>query len=186
MDRLVDFMQGDVVRVSSLALDMMEEIARSNTGKKRYRICLHDSPKNRQHEMIICTLKGDYGRPHKHVNMSETHVILKGKELIVFFDRKGDVLDSFVLDINGGELCYRINADIFHMSIPLTETVIELESKGGPFNSEDNVYAIWAPDGNDNKEIEEYVRDVLKRCAEKMPCSENNEKLYIDIWREKR
>ncbi len=166
MDRLVDFCSGDVVKISSRALGEMQQIAKSNTEKKRYRICLHDTPENIQHEMIICVTKDDYSRPHKHIGMSETHIIIKGTELIVLFDEDGNVTDSFVLDLENGYICYRINSDVYHMSIPITETVIEVETKKGPFFEKSNSWADFAPDGTDKAEADKYRRRVFNVCME--------------------
>lgn len=166
MDKLVDFMSGDVVIIASDRLDEMERIACSNKEKGRYRICLHDSPENRQQEMIICVTKDDYSRPHKHIGMSETHIIIKGRERIVLFDEKGDILNTFIMERDSGYLCYRINSEVFHMSIPLSDTVIELETKGGPFYPESNIYPTWAPDGTDKEENREYVERVLEKIQQ--------------------
>ncbi len=166
MDRLVDFCSGDVVRIPSKRLEDMRKIAQSNLEKKRYRICLHDAPENPQHEMIICVTKDDYSRPHKHVGMSETHIIIEGSETIVLFDEDGNIKDSFVLNRADGDLCYRINSDVYHMSIPITDTVIEVEAKGGPFLPESNIWADFAPDGEDKREATIYKNKILRKCEE--------------------
>lgn len=162
MDKYADFLRGDVIKISNLKLKEMESIAIKNNVKKRYRICLHDSPENRQHEMLVCTTHGDYSRPHKHVNMSESHFIIEGSERIVIFDDEGGIVDTFLLDRSDGMLCYRINSSVYHMSIPLSDTVIELETKGGPFVPESNIWAPWAPSGNDCHENEKFVKMIVE------------------------
>ena len=163
MDKLVDFEQGDVIKISSDRLQEMEFIAKSNMQKKRYRVCLHDNPQNRQHEMIICMTKDDYSRPHKHINMSETHIIIKGKERVVFFDENGRITENFVMDAGKGILCYRINSEVYHMSIPITEIVIEIETKGGPFYPESNVWAPWSPEPDNYLEVRRYIQGIVSK-----------------------
>lgn len=162
MDKVVDFCQGDVVKISANTLQDMKQIAKSNTEKKRYRICLHDTPENNQHEMLICVTKDDYSRPHKHIGMSETHIIIEGCERIVLFDENGVVRESFLLDRESGMLCYRVNSDVYHMSIPITDTVIEMETKRGPFHPESNIWASWAPDGADISLNRKYVEHIME------------------------
>ncbi len=162
MDRLADFSTGDVVKVHSSKLEEFKKIALGNTDKKRYRLCLHDSPDNRQQEMLICVTKGDYSRPHKHLGISESHVIIDGSERIILFDNDGNVKDTFILDRNGGYLSYRINAEVYHMSIPITDTVIKLEIKPGPFKSESNMYPDWAPDGSDLNATNQFIGGLMR------------------------
>lgn len=160
-DHLADFSTGDVIKVHSGQLDGFRNIAMQNPGKKRYRLCLHDSPDNALQEMLICVTKGDYSRPHKHVGISESHHIVDGKERIILFDDDGNVTDSFVLDRKSGYISYRINSEVYHMSVPLTETVIKLEVKAGPFTPGSNIFPDWAPDGEDTGEAEKYVNAVM-------------------------
>ena len=55
MDHVVDFSVGDVVKVHSSQLDEFEKIVSANDTKKRYRLCLHNTPENELQEMLICT-----------------------------------------------------------------------------------------------------------------------------------
>ncbi len=165
MDRFADFSFGDVIKTRFDQLEEFKKIALSNKSKKRYRLCMHDSPNNRQQEMIICVAKGDYSRPHKHVDVSESHYIIEGAELIVLFDDDGRIMDYFILGKEGGYLCYRINSGLYHMSIPITDTVIKLEVKPGPFVADSNIFPNWAPDGSEICVANVYV-DKIKEMID--------------------
>ena len=162
MDHLVDFSVGDVVKVHSRQLDTFQDIAAGNHEKKRYRLCLQDSPENKLQDMILCRTRGDYIRPDKHYYCPESHTILRGIEAIVLFSDDGVIVDAFLLDRENGYLTYRINAALYHMTIPVTDIAIDYEVKLGPFNNKSNIYPAWAPDGTDKNEAAIFLAKVEK------------------------
>lgn len=163
MDNYVDFSFGEIIKVKTDSLNKFRQIAKSNEKKKRYRLCLHDTPKNQLQDMLICMVKGDYIRPHKHCDMPESHLVVRGQAIIVIFYDNGEIKETFLLG-RGGYLMYRINADIYHMTLLESETFIEYEVKPGPFCPDNNIYPTWAPDGKNGEE----VRDYIKRLEEKI------------------
>lgn len=163
MDRLADFSHEDIVKVHFRQLETFRDIANTNIEKKRYRLCLHDTPDNRLQEMMICMVKGDYARPHKHIDMPESHMILMGKAIIVLFSDTGEIADAFLFDRENGYLSYRINADVYHMTVLLSDTVIEYEVKPGPFDSANNIYPDWAPDGSNQEETERFLEAMKQQ-----------------------
>ncbi len=168
MDRLVDFSTGDVVKIHSNRLEECKKIVKSNNEKKRYRICLHDSTENMLQEMIICHDKEDYARPAKHKNCPETHTILDGRMAVVLFENDGKIRECFVLDRVNGYLSCRINAEIYHMLIPLTETAITYETKVGPFTSDVNIFPDWAPDEENKEEGSRYLHLIMKEVLHRL------------------
>lgn len=163
IDHVADFSVGDVIKVHSGQLTEFPLIAQGNMEKKRYRLCLHDNPDNRLQEMMICMVRGDYARPHKHHDMPESHMILMGKAAIVLFSDTGEITDAFLFDRERGYLSYRINADVYHMTVLLSDEVVEYEVKPGPFNPANNIYPSWAPDGEDGEEIELFLAEMQQR-----------------------
>ena len=161
-DRVVDFSNGPIIKVHSSQLNELKQIAKSNPKNKRYRLCMHDSPDNALQEMLICVTKDDYSRPHKHVGISESHHIIEGSERIILFDEEGGIIDSFILDWDSGYISYRINSSVYHMSVPITDTVIKLEVKVGPFSPDSNIFPEWAPDGNNSDETRKYINDTIE------------------------
>ena len=172
MDHMVDFSSGDIVKVHSDQLKVFKEHALDNTEKKRYRYCLQESPQNMLHDMLLCRTRGDYTRPDKHNGIPESHTIIEGQELIVLFSDDGIITDAFVLDRDSGYLSYRINADVYHLTIPLTEIAIDYEVKLGPFRADSNIFPSWAPDGTDKEdamkfwmETERKAKELMKTCG---------------------
>ena len=155
MINYADFSNERITRVYNKDLVEYKEIALNNKkqgGNPRYRLCLHDSPENDLHEMVICVSKEDYFRPHKHNTGTESHFIIKGRILAVFFDEKGNVIQHVILGKQEEDcLGYRINSNTYHMLIPLSDTAFFHETKKGPFTSENNVYAEWSPENYDKK-----------------------------------
>ncbi|WP_051180059.1 WbuC family cupin fold metalloprotein [Selenomonas ruminantium] len=158
MDHLVDFSQGDVIKVHCSQIEDFKRIAQKNNNKKRYRLCLQDNSKNLLQDMMICRTRGDYIRPDKHVGIPESHTIIDGEERIILFSNDGEILDTFILSRNGEYLSYRINSDIYHMTIPLTDTAIDYEVKLGPFLPTSNIYPEWAPSGANRDDVKSFMR----------------------------
>ena len=78
------------------------------------------------------------------------------------FDEDGMVTESYLLDDNN-PCIYRIDKNIFHSIMPLTEWVIYHEAKPGPFLGEgDSIFAKWAPDGTDESKCKEYSAELRK------------------------
>ena len=161
----MDFSMGSVIKVHSSQLKGFKDIALSNDLKRRYRLCLHDNPNNILQEMIICRTRGDYMRPHKHHNMPETHTIIEGRELVVLFSDDGEIIDHFVLDRENGYVSYRINGEIFHMTLSLSETALDYETKPGPFDPYNNIFAQWSPDESDTKEARAFCNRILQKLG---------------------
>ncbi len=170
MDHLVDFSTGDIVKVHSRQLETFQDIAKGNREKQRYRLCLQDSPDNKLQDMILCRTRGDYTPPDKHYDCPESHTILQGTEAIVLFSDEGAIIDAFLLDREKGYLSYRINASLYHMTIPITDVAIDYEVKLGPFSSTSNIYPDWAPDGSNKDEATIFLNKIeneIKRFLER-------------------
>ena len=128
MNRYADFSSGEVVKVHTLQLADFKKIALKN-DKQRYRWCNHSHPGDMLQDMFLIRTRGDYVRPDKHINMPESHTIIEGREAIILFSDQGEITDAFLLDRNKGYLSYRINASIYHLTIPLTATAVDYEVK---------------------------------------------------------
>ena len=160
MEHVVDFSKGDIIKVHTRQLGEFKRIALGNQEKKRYRLCLQDSSENPLQDMLLCRTKGDYTPPDKHIGIPESHTIIEGKEAIVLFSDDGIIVDAFILDKDKGYLSYRINSDIYHMTIPLTEVAIDYEVKLGPFTPDSNIFPEWAPNGKDKAEAEAFLERI--------------------------
>lgn len=122
---------------------------------KRARICLHKTPDAPIHEMVIAMLSDSYSRPHRNVRNSKSYCIIEGDMYIVIFDNSGLVLQK--ISIGSGMdyktfIC-RLNSNVWHTVVPISEVVVFLETNGGPFIKEKEEYAPWSPEDDDREGI---------------------------------
>lgn len=129
---------------------------------KNVRLCLHSSPEDSFHSMIICEQRGGYYPPHKHAGKGECFHILSGELAIAIFDEAGAILDACRLSPDDIFL-YRVAVGSIHMVIPLSEFVVYHESKPGPFLGDaDSILPDWAPDSNDLDQIATLVARTMQ------------------------
>ena len=134
------------------------------SSKQRSRLCAHNSTDELLHEMFILHKRNIYVRPHKHVNRTESILIMEGKADIILFNNKG-IIDNVIKLGNyaSGLNCYlRINPSIFHSLIVKSKYVIFLETTTGPFKVKDTVYGNWSPEILDYKGTKEYIKLLYK------------------------
>ena len=153
------FAKSDVVRLDAATVNEIKIMARE-TGEN-VRLSLHHSPDAFFHEMIIYQHRDKYYRPKKHVNKAKSFHMIEGTMAVFVFNDDGEIRDTCVLD--GKEtIMYRVDANVFHTDIPLTEYVVHHESTLGPFLGErDRVFGPWSPDGLDEAAYLSYRDDLL-------------------------
>ena len=155
------FNQEDIVKVDDKVIEELKIRAQANDSGK-YRLCMHHTPNDKLHEMFIVRRKNDYCRPEKHTYTTETHTIIDGKMLIIIFDDKGKIIESFELSKEQVH-SYRIDTNIYHMSIPITEQVVYYETRLGPFPNKGNIAADWAPEPCDIDKVTAYLKELEER-----------------------
>ena len=133
---------------------------------KKYRYCLHQNPESTLHEMVIVTTKSDMKYPDKHMETTESNVILEGKLLVVLFRENGEIQKTFVLEPDN-VFYYRCEKNQYHMTIPLSDVAVYIEIKEGPFNEKSNVYPAWAPNRKDMGKLKAF-NEKIKTAAMKM------------------
>jgi cupin fold WbuC family metalloprotein len=139
----------------------------SSCGSRNVRLCLHESPRSRAHDMIILERKGKYYPPHKHLNKGESFHLIEGRLGVFTFDAQGRISDACVLEPKSNFI-YRVGENMFHAVMPLSRMVIYHEAKPGPFLGKyDSVIPAWAPDPGSPAQVEKYKNKLLKalkRC----------------------
>ena len=80
--------------------------------------------------MIILQNKFNNYLPHKHPHVGDTIMVCSGRLLAKIFDDKGKISEEN--NINENEI-YLMPNNVFHCFYPLTDQVIYLEFKPGPF-----------------------------------------------------
>ncbi len=164
MENEVKFNAESIIKIDSNVIENIKcEAAKNSSGK--FRLCLQHNAQDKLHEMFIVRKKGDYFRPDKHLYTTESHTIIDGAMLVILFEENGKIREVFELS----EKCYRtyrIDTDIYHMQIPLTEQVVYYEVKLGPFNEKSNIFPEWAPMPEDKESVAEYLVKIEKDIKE--------------------
>jgi len=135
-----------VIKIMSEDIKLLKEMA-SRNKRRRIRLCTHRDIKEKVHEMLIVHPEKAYVQPHKHLKKSESFHLIEGNLLVVIFDSKGTILETIRMgDYQSKHVFYyRLQGELFHMVIPLSNFVVFHEVTSGPFQREDTVLAPWAP-----------------------------------------
>ena len=165
-DNYAEFSRDESCFITKSMIDLFIQKAQKNSLKK-YRYCLHQNMESTLHEMVIVTTKYDMKYPDKHMNTTESNIILEGKLLVVFFEDDGEIKKTFVLDPNN-LFYYRCEKNQYHMTIPLTDVAVYIEIKEGPFDDNSNIYPDWVPERNDADDVRAFNEDVKRRAIEFM------------------
>ncbi len=145
------------VRITAKTIDELKQISSLRDGSN-VRVCLHSEPASDHHDMVILERPGGYYRPHRHTYKGDCFHIMEGQMGLFTFNENGDVIDCAVLE--PGEI-YRVEVNMYHAVMPLTDPVIYHENKPGPFLTQgDSLYPDWAPDGSDASQVNEYITEL--------------------------
>jgi len=132
-----------VPRVVTAALaDRLDAEARA-AGADRARVLLHDSDADPVHEMLLWLRSAS--RPHLHEAKYESFRLVGGRAVVAFLDRSG-AIDGVA------EVCpdrdLRVDPGRIHAVVPLTDPVMLLETRPGPFPAGgDSRFPEWSPAG---------------------------------------
>ena len=159
INKEVLFNCGIIAAIQPADIEFLKSKAAGNQ-RKRSRICLHRNIEDRLHEMIIVLSKGNYIRPHKHHNKSESFHIIEGKLKVVVFEDDGRIKDVIEMSPHPyeGSFYYRLDTSLFHTVIPLSAWTVFHEVTNGPFDKADTVFASWAPMEQERELADEYLQ----------------------------
>lgn len=151
---------------SVLSLTKQDLVSLKSTAQthetKRARLCLHRTIDDPVHEMIIAVHQSVYIRPHKHINKAESFHIIEGELYLFLFNDEGSIDQKFLLNTNENFLV-KIDKNIYHCIVPMTETIVIHETTNGPYLKENNsVFAPWAPLETDEKNIQSFKKKLLE------------------------
>jgi cupin fold WbuC family metalloprotein len=126
------------------------------TKRKRIRLCVHASPDENLHEMLIVLHRDTYVPPHAHKKKSESFHMIEGALDIVIFNEDGIPKSAIPLSLDASDyLYYRLADATFHTVIPRSEWVIFHETTNGPFRREETLFAPYAPDNSADIDIQQ-------------------------------
>jgi cupin fold WbuC family metalloprotein len=147
-----------------------EEIAflKSRAGanrNRRSRICLHRTPEERLHSMLIVQQGGGYLRPHLHVGKCESFHVIEGAVSVVIFDDDGEITSALELGTreDGRTFFYRMPAGVWHGFLVRTDWLVFHEASEGPFDASRTLFPQWAPDGADAEESRRFLATLEER-----------------------
>ena len=131
---------------------------------KSVRICLHNSPDDDLHEMLIVHKKDDYVKPHKHLNKSESFHIVEGEMDVFIFNDSGEITQKIGMgDYNSGKpFCYRLSSFKYHTVLPKTKFVVFHEVTNGPFRREETIWGDWAPNEGEINAVKFFIMKLKK------------------------
>jgi cupin fold WbuC family metalloprotein len=145
-------------------IDLFKQMS-SHNPRTRIRLCAHEGPDDRLHEMLIIHHRSAYVRPHKHPGKSESTHIIEGLVDVVMFDDEGRIEDVVRMGdyASGRTFYYRMAAPIFHTLIIRSDVLVFHEITNGPFDRRDTVFAPWAPDDGDVNSVSNFMADLNDR-----------------------
>jgi cupin fold WbuC family metalloprotein len=160
-------LDGDVKLLSFETILDLKLKAQSNP-RRRARINVHYGMENKIHEMIIVHMLGNYIRPHRHKNKSESFHLIEGDLQIVIFSENGEVDRVVPMGTydNKKKFYYRIEPGTWHTLVVKSEFVVFHESTNGPFILGESEQAPWAPDDTSNdlqvqQECQRYLQELM-------------------------
>jgi cupin fold WbuC family metalloprotein len=118
------------------------------SSKGRVRICTHKTTEDRQQEMFISFTGDNYIRPSRHLGKDESLHVLHGQGQYLFFNEKGDIVDTVLLGEFASEDKFycRINRDVLHALVIYSDKMTVHETTAGPFLRADTEFATWSPE----------------------------------------
>jgi cupin fold WbuC family metalloprotein len=142
-------------------IDLLKQLS-SHNPRKRIRLCAHENPDDRLHEMLIVHERSAYVRPHKHPGKTESTHIIEGLVDVVIFDDEGQIdrIISMGDYASGKTFYYRMAIPVFHTLIIRSEVLVFHETTNGPFNRSDTVFASWAPEDGDVDSVVSFMTDL--------------------------
>jgi cupin fold WbuC family metalloprotein len=152
--------------IDGFLLDKLSgEAARLPRQRKNYNF--HTSDADLLQRMLNAFEPGTYVRPHRHTTppKREVFLVLRGCVAMVFFNNKGDVVDSVVLNASKGVFGVEVEVGEWHSVVSLQQGSVVYELKDGPYEpSTDKDFASWAPaEGSDG--CADYLARLLSVCG---------------------
>ena len=138
-----------IVKLGESAIEELVAKAFSNPSGKA-RICCHQNPEDRLHDMIIAHTKTASVRCHKHIGRVESLYAIRGEAIVFVYDEQGEVEERFLLTANNSldrkfedldrYYFYRLNQSSYHNLEVLSDVFVFHEATTGPFHSESTLW----------------------------------------------
>lgn len=161
MSAVTYFPGQSIIEITPLLLAQVKKMA-VHEPLRRARLCLHNEPGDRLHEMIIAFCRDSYVRPHRHINKSESFHVVEGELDVVFFDDTGQVTRRVAMGTVGSDrvFVYRLACNLWHTIVFRTNVVVVHETTNGPFSPEESQIAPWSPDPADREAVAKFMNKL--------------------------
>lgn len=99
----------------------------------RFGYDLRTTPADNSQRMLNAMEPGTVVPIHRHMNTSETVVVIRGKVKWVIYNDKGTVIEDVLLDANGDVRALCVPQGQWHIAEVLESGTVIIEAKGGPW-----------------------------------------------------
>ncbi|HNZ43263.1 MAG TPA: WbuC family cupin fold metalloprotein [Bacteroidales bacterium] len=137
-----------MIKTGAKILDDLSTAA-AGSARQRKNHNFHRGEHEVLQRMLNALCPGTYIRPHKHADpgKNEVFIILRGKALVVEFDKDGNISDNFILDKTCENYAAEIPPEHYHTIIALDAGTVVYEIKEGPYSPvTDKIFAPWSPE----------------------------------------
>jgi cupin fold WbuC family metalloprotein len=147
--------------INQTLIDQLIEKAK-NSPRRRAIHCFHLGDADLMHRMLNALETDTYVQPHLHPHKHEAFIVLKGRILVVIFDKEGNISTHQILAEGTGNFGLEIPPQTYHTLIALETGTVIFEIKHGPYDARtDKIFATWSPkEGEANCLI--YNENLLK------------------------
>lgn len=110
---------------------------------------IHPSDESRCQRLLNAIEPGSYIMPHRHLDpeKDEAFILLSGRLGIVSFTAAGEVIETLILSLAGGNLAVDIPHGVYHTALALESGTVFYEAKAGPYCAlQADEKVAWAPE----------------------------------------
>jgi cupin fold WbuC family metalloprotein len=149
--------------VKSINKELLNQVSQEaiKNPRKRMNHNFHENGEELLQRMLNALEPGTYLPPHRHTDKVEIFLLLRGKVQVLLFNDSGEVAEIKQLDPLSGEYGVEIPAGIWHTIFVEESGSVIYEIKEGPYIPGIGVeFATWAPNGNDELEASNYMKEL--------------------------
>jgi cupin fold WbuC family metalloprotein len=135
-----------------------------SVSRLRKNLNFHQRDESLCNRLLNAVEPDSYIPPHRHLDpeKDETMILLRGSLGVVFFDEKGNIVETAVLAHGGAAVGVNIPHGEFHTVVSLESGTVFFETKAGPYRAlTDEERAPWAP-GEGSDESAAYLAELRK------------------------
>lgn len=124
------------MRLTTEILDDLSAQARAS-ARLRMNLNLHNSTSDSVQRLLNAMEPGTVVPVHRHLDASETIILLRGELRVSFYDDKKNEIESFLLGVNTDSLGVHIPKGVWHDVRVLETGTVIFEVKEGPYQPSD-------------------------------------------------